>query len=102
MRHVLSNPGDPVKQILHTDDADPTRRGAIEIVQDVDTALRAARAARDRGADSKSGGFRAMAEIPMVVYLQAQREGWAEDSKKWRQWLNDPANRGLRIHPGRA
>jgi hypothetical protein len=99
-RHVMSDTGG-VREILHIDDVDGTR-GAIEVVQDVDACLKAARIARDAGADSKSKQLRAIAEIPMSVYLQAQREGWADDSKKWKQWLNDPANRDLRIYQGRV
>lgn len=45
--------------------------------------------------------FRHVAEIPMVIYQKALREGWAEDKKKFKQWLNDPDNKMFRTWKGR-
>ena len=42
-----------------------------------------------------------VAEVPMVIYQQAIREGWANDKKKWKKWLNDPDNKLFRIWPGK-
>jgi hypothetical protein len=43
-----------------------------------------------------------VAEVPMVIYQQAIREGWANDRKKWKNWLNDPDNKLFRIWQGKV
>lgn len=43
-----------------------------------------------------------VAEVPMVIYQKAIREGWANDRKKWKKWLNDPDNKLFRIWQGRV
>ena len=43
-----------------------------------------------------------VAEVPMVIYQQAIREGWANDRKKWKKWLNDPDNKLFRIWQGKV
>jgi hypothetical protein len=43
-----------------------------------------------------------VAEIPMQVVEQAHHEGWFHDQKKWKQWLNDPGNRPLRVTDGKV
>jgi hypothetical protein len=48
----------------------------------------------------KAGGY--VAEIPMVIYQKAVREGWAEDKKKFKEWLNDPDNKMFRSWKGRV
>ena len=49
------------------------------------------------GKDLRHVGF-----IPGIVWDQACREGWQNDKAKWKQWLNDPANRAFRTWPGRV
>ena len=46
--------------------------------------------------------MRHIAEIPMVIYQKAVREGWAEDKKKFKEWLNDPDNKMFRSWKGRV
>ncbi len=46
--------------------------------------------------------LRHVAEIPMVIYQKAVREGWAEDKKKFKEWLNDPDNKMFRSWKGRV
>ena len=43
-----------------------------------------------------------IAEIPMIEYERAFREGWVDDPKAWKKWLNDPRNKAFRITDGRA
>ena len=43
-----------------------------------------------------------VAEVPMVIYQKAVREGWAKDRKQWKKWLNDPDNKLFRIWQGRV
>ena len=46
--------------------------------------------------------LRHVAEVPMVIYQKAVREGWAKDRKQWKKWLNDPDNKLFRIWQGRV
>lgn len=43
-----------------------------------------------------------VAEIPMIIWEQACREGWQHDQNKWKQWLNDPQNAPFRLTTGRV
>lgn len=100
-QYLLTPPGAPVRQILHTDDADECR-GSVEIQQDTDIPLALARRGRDAGADSPTGELSLLAEMPMTEYLRACREGWVDDPVALRRWLNDPDNKYLRVRQGRA
>ena len=54
-------------------------------------------------AENKPGkDFRHVAEVPMVIYQKAMREGWARDQKAWRKWLNNPNNKLFRTWKGRV
>ncbi|NNM74755.1 hypothetical protein [Enterovirga aerilata] len=46
--------------------------------------------------------FRLVARVPVPIYEQALREGWAYDDAKWRKWLNDPDNRAFRVSEERV
>jgi hypothetical protein len=50
----------------------------------------------------KSRNMVPIAEIPMIEYERAFREGWVNDPKAWKKWLNDPRNKAFRITDGRA
>ena len=43
-----------------------------------------------------------LAVIPQAVQAKAINEGWANDGKRWKKWLNDSDNSRLRITGGRA
>ena len=45
--------------------------------------------------------FRHAAEIPMVVWNKALREGWHSDKVAWKKWLNDPDNKAFRVWKGK-
>ena len=45
--------------------------------------------------------FSHAAEIPKVIWNKALREGWHNDPKAWKKWLNDPDNKPFRVWPGR-
>lgn len=57
---------------------------------------------RDREVDQSKRMFRHAARIPMPVVAQAFREGWADDTARWRRWLNDPDNAAFRVWQGRV
>jgi len=46
--------------------------------------------------------LRHVAEVPMVIYQQAMREGWAKDQKAWKKWLNNPDNKLFRTWKGKV
>jgi hypothetical protein len=46
--------------------------------------------------------FRHIAEVPMVIYQKAVREGWAKDSAQWKKWLNHSDNRPFRTWKGKV
>tara|TARA_Y100001973_G_C5198828_1_gene336175 strand:+ start:678 stop:980 length:303 start_codon:yes stop_codon:yes gene_type:complete len=46
--------------------------------------------------------FRHVAEVPIIVYNKAVREGWVNDRKAWKKWLNDPDNKLFRTWKGKV
>jgi hypothetical protein len=46
--------------------------------------------------------MRHIAEVPMVIWQKALREGWSKDRAKWKQWLNDPDNKVFRTWQGKV
>ena len=46
--------------------------------------------------------LRHVAEIPMVVYQRAVREGWSQDSAQWKKWLNHSDNKPFRTWKGKV
>jgi hypothetical protein len=46
--------------------------------------------------------FRHVAEIPLVIYHQAVREGWSEDQNAWKRFLNNPDNKLFRSWEGKV
>ena len=72
--------------------------------QDVEPVANLANLAREDNeviGHRKSRNMIPVAEVPMIIYEQAFREGWHNDKKKWRQWLNNPDNKIFRITDGR-
>tara|TARA_R110002072_G_scaffold94434_1_gene208653 strand:- start:1086 stop:1376 length:291 start_codon:yes stop_codon:yes gene_type:complete len=53
-------------------------------------------------ADNKPGkDIRHVAEVPLIVYQRACREGWANDMSQWRRWLNNSDNKVFRTWQGK-
>ena len=46
--------------------------------------------------------MRHIAEVPMVIWNKALREGWSQDSAKWKEWLNNPDNKVFRTWQGKV
>lgn len=46
--------------------------------------------------------MRHVAEVPMVLWQKAVREGWQKDEAKWKKWLNDPDNEIFRTWKGKV
>ena len=45
--------------------------------------------------------LRHVAEVPLVVYQKACREGWANDMNAWKRWLNNSENKVFRTWQGK-
>lgn len=59
-------------------------------------------AAAERDHINMKSPLRPVAHIPVSVTDRAFREGWYNDPKAWKKWLNDPENRDFRIWEGRV
>ena len=97
MKRLLSEPGDSMQEIVHFHD-DGKGTVTVETREDCTALVEHAKAMRDEpvGKDMKLAAY-----IPEYVMDQAFKEGWANDMKAWKKWLNDPDNAAFRVWPGR-
>jgi hypothetical protein len=73
---------------------------AIESRQDVEPIIEANKAEQAMYQGSKGDKF--AARIPLAIYEDLVRRGIANDSRKFKRWLNDPDNRAFRVWQGRV
>lgn len=76
----------------------------LRTTQDLEPVLDLAKAMRDENTQvghRKSKQMVPVAEVPMLIYEQAVREGWVNDEAAWKRWLNDPQNAPFRVTMGR-
>lgn len=73
------------------------QKHVIKSVYDVEPALKAAELARDTAPGKE---MRHIAEIPQDVLDRSFKEGWFNDPKAWRAWINDSDNAKYRVHKG--
>ena len=85
-------------RVAHTDEAEGLL--TFETIENHDHTIESAKALREHV--TRKDMFRHVARVPMIVYEQAVREGWADDQDKWRLWLNDPDNAAFRVWEGRV
>jgi hypothetical protein len=83
-------------RVAHTDRADG--RMTFETIEDHEPTVESAKLLRENA--NPKAMMRHVARVPMVVYEQAMREGWAEDQAAWTRWLNDPDNKAFRVWEG--
>ncbi len=87
-------------QNIYHEDADGET--VIETFQDVECVVDDAKH-RNSMFDGRSpwkGDFHHVAQIPITVLMDIQRQGIVDDPKRYRQWLNDRDNRVFRTRPG--
>ena len=79
------------------------RQFTIETVNDVEDRVEMNKA-HYAGTDERAryGEGQRVASIPLPIYFDLKRQGILDDDKKFRAWLNDPANRHFRTRPGRV
>jgi hypothetical protein len=88
-----------VTRVAHTDGSDEGRV-AWETIEDHAPTVESAKLLREHV--TRKDPFRHVARVPLIVYEQALREGWADDEDKWREWLNDADNAAFRVWMGRV
>lgn len=72
---------------------------AAEIIEDCEPYLDAVKEEREN-MDTRKSHYRPIAHIPVHVTERAMREGWYNDKKAWKRWLNDSDNKHFRIWEG--
>ena len=95
---VLERPG---KRVLSRYDAATDEVVFLEEFLD-QTSLDEAAQQRELVDASMCKNMKPLAVIPQSVMAEAMRDGWANDDKKWKKWMNDIDNNKLRITTGRA
>ena len=88
-----------VVRVAHTDASDPSRL-AWETIEDHEPTIESAKLLREYV--TRQDTFRHVARVPLTVYEQALREGWADDEDAWEKWLNNPDNRDFRVWGGQV
>lgn len=79
---------------------DPMKPGdlIVEASQNCANIIEGVKEARNRPVGKE---WRHVAEIPLIFYDKAVREGWVNDKARWHKWLNDPDNAAFRVWNGR-
>jgi hypothetical protein len=78
-------------------DSDPNV-AYFQTIEDVDPIIESAKLHRE--AVTRKDNFRHVARVPITIYEQAVREGWADDQDAWRRWLNAHENQPFRVWEG--
>ena len=89
-------------QNLYHEDADGNT--TVETFQDVECVIEDAKY-KNSMFDERSpwkGDLHQVAEIPMTIIMDIQRQGIIDDPKRFRKWLNDRDNKVFRTRPGRV
>lgn len=95
MGQIYDHQGNVIR-VAHTDAADD--RYIFETIEDHEPTIESAKILREN--QSNKSMMRHVARVPMTIYEQAIREGWANDQLAWAKWLNDPDNRAFRVWEG--
>lgn len=93
-----------VLRVFHRDAQDPNGKFIIETRENIDEVQAKIERLREfrEHKDGRLKDMRHVAEIPMSIVEKAMREGWFNDRVKWKAFLNDPDNKGLRVQSGRV
>lgn len=103
---------DPVtrtKSLFHFNESDNSF--IVEDVQDVEAIVEAnkreyagvdERARFTRAGKDFAGLGTRVANIPLSVLMELEKKGITKSQKRFKAWLNNPANRHFRTRPGRV
>lgn len=103
MRGEILDQYGQVLRVFHRDAQDPGKFviETRENIDEVQAKIERMRLYREHK-DGRLKDMRHVAEIPMSIVEKAMREGWFNDRAKWKEFLNDPDNKGLRVQGGRV
>ncbi len=85
-----------IKEYQHIDNEHPGDL-IIETAQDCEPIIEMAKRLSEQNPGRE---FRHVACVPMWFLDKAAKEGWINDKKKWRAFLNDPDHKAFRTWPG--
>lgn len=88
-----------VTRVAHSDASNPSVL-AWETIEDHQPTIESAKQLREHV--TRQDTFRHVARVPLTVYEQALREGWADDEAAWKRWLNDGQNAAFRVWEGKV
>jgi len=95
MKRTLISHKDNLRSEFVTED----EKMVMHTVQDVSKTLNYVKQLEEQ----KPGkDLRHVAEVPLVIYEKAKLEGWADDPKAWKKWLNAPENKPFRTWKGKV
>lgn len=100
-RHFDTDPLVGSREVFHYDES--SDQAIIETVADVAPVIEEVDGVRQQDPGNWRGsGMHRVASIPLVIWLELEREGIARDDKLLKRWLNDNANGKFRTKHGRV
>lgn len=81
---ILDHNGGVLKRIV----ADPDQKIHMVETEDVEPLIRSTKIQRDSYLPDRKSAFRPYANVPETTVIQAMREGWFMDKKRWRKWVD--------------
>jgi len=82
---ILDHRGGVLSRII----CDPDEQLHMVDTMDVEPLIRSTKIERDSFLPNRKSAFRPYANVPETTVMQAMREGWFMDKKRWRKWVND-------------
>jgi hypothetical protein len=86
-----------ITEYVHIDPMQPGKL-AFSAEQDCAEIIEQVKRERDRPVGKE---WRLVAQVPMIFYDKAMREGWHNDPDKWHEFLNNPDYAAFRVWNGR-
>ena len=102
---ILDHRGDVRTQFHADEDHAGNLQLRTTVSQNIDPTLKLVKELRDNQHldpfANKQSGWKRVAEIPVVLWDQLERQGITRDKKKLKAWLNDFHNKPFRVWEGR-
>jgi hypothetical protein len=101
---ILDHRGDVLTQFYADEDHAGNLQLRTTVSQNIDPTLKLVKELRDNQHldpfANKQSGWKRVAEIPVVLWDQLERQGITRDKKKLKAWLNDFHNKPFRVWEG--
>ena len=102
---ILDHRGDVLTQFHADEDHAGNLQLRTTVSQNIDPTVKLVKELRDNQHldpfANKQSGWKRVAEIPVVLWDQLERQGITRDKKKLKAWLNDFHNKPFRVWEGR-